>query len=161
MSSDLYKVRVLSVEGDRLVCRVTSYDPRSEEDPPPSRTLALQFLWEPWYDFSHGSYTFVTGGPSTPEQAKELGRVAPIGRELADQDICDGDWIRANIDRFVRQVEVRDRNLVTRDCDDTDDEVLLDPQATLIISVTDPKWLEHLRPGMEWETTAFDRDEHD
>jgi hypothetical protein len=100
----------------------------------------------------------VTGGAVTPEQAEELGQTAPIGRELADRDICDGDWIRANVGRFIRSVEVYDRAWVPGD---PPDEVPPSVQATCDIIVTDPRWLEHLRPGMEWGTTAYDRDEKD
>mgnify|MGYP006920751676 CR=1 FL=1 len=30
------------------------------------------------------------------------------------------------------------------------------PQATLVVTVTDPKWISHLKPSMEWETTAYE-----
>ncbi|MGH7868551.1 MAG: hypothetical protein ACREP9_13230 [Candidatus Dormibacteraceae bacterium] len=160
MSTDLYNVRVLSVERDRLTCRVTAFDPRSEDDPPPSRTLALQFLWEPWERFSHGFFFSVAGGPGTSEQAEELGRAAPIGPELAGQDICDGDWIRANVNRFIRDVQVRDRGWICLD-DCAGEENGYGAIAVCTITVTDPRWVEHLRPGMEWGTTAYDRDDQD
>jgi hypothetical protein len=160
MSSDLYHVRVESVAGDRLTCRVTAYDPRDDQDPPPSRTLALQFLWETWEWFRLGLSYHVQGGGMSPERAEELGRVAPIGPELGGQDICDGDWIRANVGRFIRRVQARDRDIgAWRDEQGEVREGV--PQATLIITATDPRWLEHLRPGMEWETTSYDRDEKD
>ena len=30
------------------------------------------------------------------------------------------------------------------------------PQALMEVTVTDAKWISHLAPGMEWETTAYD-----
>jgi hypothetical protein len=160
MSTDLYRVRVLSVEGDRITCRVTAFIPQSDEDPPPSRTLALQFLWEPWYYFSIGLVHHMTDGRVSPEQAEELAQAAPIGRELAGKVICDGVWTRSNVGRFIRHVEVHDRRWVCRDCCAGNEEGY-DAQALFVIAVTEPRWLEHLRPGMEWETTAYDKDEKD
>ena len=59
MSTDLYQVQVLSISGSKLTCRVAAHDP--DDGLPPSRTLALQFLWEPWLDFSQGLFHHVVG----------------------------------------------------------------------------------------------------
>ncbi len=157
MSTDLYQVRVLSVGGNRFTCRVTALLSDTGDDLPPSRTLAVQFLWEPWRWFSEGLLYEVRGNTFTPEQAEELGRTAPIGRELADKDICDGDWTRANVARFIKEVEAYDRACVPGDS--PEDSWLT--QGIYVICVTDPSWLEHLWPGMEWRTTAYDKDEKD
>ncbi len=160
MSTDLYKVTVLSVDADRLSCRVTAYLPSDDNDPPPSKTLAFQFIWEPWYYFHIGLLNHMTGGVVTAEHARELARTAPIGSELIGQDICNGDWTRANVSRFIRDVEVRERGWICLDsCGG--EENGYGALALFIITVTDPRWLEHLRPGMEWETTAYDKDEKD
>ncbi len=168
MSTDLYQVRVLTVEGSRLTCQVTAFDPRSEGDPPPSQTLALQFLWEPWMWFSEGLLGSMANLAVSPEQAELLGRSAPIGRELAGKDLCDGDWTRRNVGRFIQQVEVRDRRWFQGDhwgdvgagppSVDVPCNVVVglpEAQGTFIITTTDPRWLEHLRQGMEWGSTAY------
>jgi hypothetical protein len=157
VSTDLYQVRVLAVAENRVTCRVTALISGTGEDLPPSRTLALQFLWEPWRWFSEGLSREVSGGTVTPEQAEELGRTAPIGRELAGRDICDGDWTRANVARFIKEVEVYDRVCVPGDSPDES----WPTQGIYVITVTDLRWLAHLRPGMEWGTTAYDKDEKD
>src|SRR5262245_20753630 len=140
MSTDLYEVRVMSVEGDRLTYRVTALDDRGTEDPPASRTVGLQILWEPWDCFRLGLSYQVTGGKLTSGEAEELGRTAPIGRELAGRDICDGDWMRANVGRFIRSVEVHDRAWVPGD---PPDDMPPSISATCVITVTDPRWLHH------------------
>jgi hypothetical protein len=135
-------------------------DPSGQDDPAPSRTLALQFIWEPWLFFQSGLANHVTGGSFTPEQAEEVGRTAPIARELEGRNFCDGDWMRANVSRFVRAVEIRDRGWICLDsCGG--EENGFGTLATCVITATEPEWLEHLRPGMEWKTTAYDRDEKD
>jgi hypothetical protein len=50
----------------------------------------------------------MTGSGVTPAQAEECSRTAPIERELTGRDIGDGDWIQANVARFIRHVKVRD-----------------------------------------------------
>jgi len=174
MSTDIYQVRVLSKRGDRLTCQVRAFYPRTENDPPPSRTLALQFLWEPWQLFTEGPLYHLTGGNISRKQAEKLGRTAAIGRELAGKDICDGNWIRANVGRFISRVEVRERRWFLEDRWSEVGEgpprieappsvvvELPETQVAYIIKVTDPQWLAHLRAGMEWKTTAYDRDEKD
>ena len=154
--SEIYQVRVLKIAGDRLTCRVTALQPREPKEPPASKTLALMLLWEPWHLFSEGLYYAFQPEPVvTLEQAKTLGRTAPIGRELAGRDICDGDWMRANVGRFIRKVEVRGRRVVE------EQPQTIHVRATFVITVTDPRWLKHLRAGMEWGTAAYNRDEKD
>jgi hypothetical protein len=110
----------------------------------------------------------------TREQVEELGRTAPIGRELAGKDICDGNWTRENASRFISHVEIRDRRWFLEDhwsdagaqlaqAQPIEDVVmgLPETQVTCVITVTDPRWLDHLRPGMEWGSVAYDKDEKD
>lgn len=115
MSNDLYRVRVLAVQGERLTRRVTALYPRGKDDPPPSLTLALQFLWGPWRWFREGLSGNVEGGVVSPKEAEELGRIAPISPELAGKDVCDGDWTRANACRFISGVEVGGRRWLLGD----------------------------------------------
>lgn len=93
----------------------------------------------------------------TRQEGQERARLVPLTRELADQDLDDLDWCFANAGRFISCVGVTDR----RFCDDRGwyerkpDER---PQATYTITVTNPGWLAHLVPGMEWGTSGFDDD---
>jgi hypothetical protein len=38
---------------------------------------------------------------------------------------------------------------------------LPETQVTYIITATDQRWLAHLHPGIEWGSTAYDKDEKD
>lgn len=154
--ADMYRVRVLSVEGDRLICRVT-VDYRGESLTP-SRTVAFRFVWEPWWDLTAGRTEHLPNGKDVSnEQAREMGWAAPLSRELAERDMDDLDWNCANADRFIRCVGVTDFfNYDPLEPDATTPEE--PPQATYTILATEPDWLVHLSPGMEWGTTAFDDD---
>jgi hypothetical protein len=149
-------VRVESVAGEVLTCRVT--DAYGQENAfPASRTLALWFLWEPWRNLNSGIPVpgYLCG--LTVERAGEVARSAPIGRELGGQDICDENWNRAHVARFIRCVGVRKRvRCHERYWHKRRDEER--PQAIYDIVATDPRWLEHLSSGMAWDTTAYDAD---
>lgn len=155
--TDMYRVRVEAVEGNRLTCRVAVV--YSGETLVPSRTLAFRFVWEPWYDLCDGMTRHLPGGGKgvTPEEAREMGRVAPLNKELANRDMDDSDWNQANADRFVCCVGITDRRNHDK-ADSEANEQVDPPHATYTITVTDPAWLAHLAPGMEWDTTGFDDD---
>jgi hypothetical protein len=146
------------VADDTLSCRLT--DVLGRDDPfPPSRTMALWLLWEPWRALRDGSFFSGDLGGMSAEQAQELARTAPIGQELRDRDFCDEGWNRANVGRFIRCVGVRDQYSGSERWyeDDASREEM--PQATYFINATEPRWFDHLRVGMEWDTTAYDCDE--
>lgn len=151
-----YIVRVLAVEGNRLTCRVNAT--YHGEPIPPSRTLAFRFIWEPWEQLCGGGTGHLPeGAVVTLDEARERGRRAPLMRVLAGKDLRDDDWSRANADQFIFCVGVTDR----LNYPDPALELYLDSalsQATFNISVTDPAWLEHLEPRMEWDTFGYDHD---
>lgn len=101
-------------------------------------------------------------------QAEEFARTAPIGPELACRNIWDDDWIRANANRFISRVEVRDRRWHLNDgWSEHLPELETSPglvvglpesQVTYIVIATQSQWLEHLRPRMRWGSTAYDKD---
>lgn len=154
--AEMYHVRVQSVEGDRLVCRVT--DVYGGEPLTPSRTLSFRFIWEPWWDLTAGRAEHLPNGKDiSKEKAREMGCAAPLSRELAAQNMDDLDWCCANAGRFIRCVGVTDFfNYDPMNEEATEEGV--DPQATYTILVTNPDWLAHLSPGMEWPTNGFDDD---
>lgn len=153
--TSLYHVRIRSVEGDTLVCRVTDVYRGFNNPFPASRSMAFWFLWEPWRAICEGWF-FVGGlGGLSADQAQVLAQTASIGKELRDPDYCDEDWNRANGGRFINCVGVYDLYSGTDEDDCPREEM---PQATYMITATDPRWFDHLRVGMEWETTAYDCD---
>lgn len=81
-------------------------------------------------------------------------------------DILNEDFVQENSSRFIKSVNIKDLKNYPRDVNfDEMSEDEFDayweneeglPQATLVIQVTDPKWIAHLESGMEWETAAYD-----
>jgi hypothetical protein len=154
----LYYVRIQSVAADTLVCRLT--DALGRDNPfPPSRTMALWLIWEPWHALDRGWFFSGDFGGLSAEQAQELAKAAPFGQEVRDRDYCDEDWNRANGGRFIRCVGVRDHYSGSDRQFEDDAPREERPQATYTITATAPRWFEHLRVGMDWETTAYDCDE--
>src|SRR5262249_38693055 len=132
-----------------------------------SRTLALHFLWEPLLGHIRQDIPSPDGTAIVFEEADALAPTLPLGRELTGREPwTDGAWNRANVGRFVSSVGVVDRqhederwNGCWDDPLAEDGSELAPPRATYLIAVTDPRWLAHLYPGMEWSSTAYDQDE--
>jgi hypothetical protein len=157
----LSRVRVESVEGPRLTCHVDHvYGSHWPWCLVSSRTLALHFLAESLRSERPGQ-------EMTWQQAEDLMHAAPLWPVLGDYD-HDEDWNRENAGRFVACVGMVDH----QNCDEMwadlthpgweDDpdawETKEKPSARCIIAVTDPRWIAHLAPGMEWDSTAYDHD---
>jgi hypothetical protein len=158
--AEYYRVQIQSIHDQVMTCRVTDLENWGRgwaHALIPSRTLALQFLCE-----------------SARERGLGLGfdESSPLGRELAgtypDQEggyYPDHEeyeaWHEANLDRFISCVGVVDRYRCDQSkppWDEGGDGIRDDPQATYLIAVTDPRWLVHLTPGIEWESKANDFD---
>jgi hypothetical protein len=163
-------VRVTSIDGARLTCHVDHvYATHWKTILVSSRTLALFFLRESLTPYNWRRVPALESGEITQEQAAEFARSAPLQLELGERDITDESWNRANVGRFISCAGMVDH----QHCDEMwadvfderwdDDPTLWDtkprPQATFLITVTDPRWLVHLTPGMEWASTAYDQDD--
>jgi hypothetical protein len=158
----LSRVRVESVEGQRLTCHVDHvYGSHWPWCLVSSRTLALHFLTE-------SLRPEIPGREITWQQTDELAQAAPLWQALGGDHRHDEDRNRKNVGRFVACVGMVDH----KHCDgmwaDMQDErwneptipdTVERPSATCLIAVTDPQWLVHLTPGMEWDSTAYDHDE--
>lgn len=161
-----HRVRVESVEGVRLRCHVDHF---AGEHWPwcliSSRTLALQFLCESLQFEAIGRdlYWEETHRGTQPTQP-----APPLWQALEGRSGLDASWNRANVGRFVACVGMVDH----QNCDDMwvntadprwdEDPTLWEtkprPSATCLIAVTESRWIAHLTSGMEWESTAYDRD---
>jgi hypothetical protein len=157
MSATLYGVRVLSIEDDRMTCRVWVIYP--DLDLPPSPTLAFEFLCDAWDRLKDGWVTkdsdaFGIKGSLTPEVARALAERAPFP---AGQDVFDEEWVLATAPQVIRAVEVVGPENQQPPAERKDSAER--PSATYQIRVADSAWLHHLRPGMEWKTTAYPMEE--
>ena len=167
----IFRVRVEAVAGPHLTLQVDhDYGWDWYWQLVNSRTLALHFLWEPLHGYIRQHIPSLDGGQITWEEADALALTLPLGRELAGRDSTDEPWNRANVGRFISCVGVINRRHHTEMWNDTNDlrwsyprhidrEEVETAQATYLIAATDPCWLAHLYPGMEWDSTAYDHDE--
>lgn len=161
--SVINRVRVISVDGDCLACRVINLCGYCwKRFIVPSRTLALGILWESLTPYIEGRIWYWHNGHEvTMEEAQAFARTTPLGQELPDQEFhCDEKWNRANVGRFISCVSVVDHDNWDRECSDGEGFAPgEEPQATFFISVTHPQWLAHLSPQIEWDSWAYDHDE--
>ena len=144
MASPLFRVRVEGLEKSACTLRLFIIHP-DQKHFYATRAFALQLLWDP----VHPSY----------------GVEWELGKSISLGEIQDVDFVYEHQDKFVESVEYVDvKNYpITADIDgmsENDRRAYWEnesglPQAAIRIEVTAPKWLEHLKLGMEWETTAW------
>jgi hypothetical protein len=167
----IFRVRVEAVDGPHLTLDVDHvYGWEWHHSLVNSRTLALHFLWEPLLGYIRQRIPSPDGNMITWEEADAFALTLPLGRELAGRDHTDEVWNRANAGRFISCVGVVDRRHHNEMWNDTNDarwdyprhvdrEEVETAKATYLIAATNPCWLAHLYPGMEWDSTAYDHDE--
>ena len=183
MSSDCFDVRVKSVNGDEVIFDVLTGTAGGYNDLAASRSFALVLLNDA-LSRATDSLPGEWGSPERDEAAARL-REKSANAELVKALATEGDWyvsadwMRANVDRFVKSTEVLERRN-----DLPDEELSRRAQAieaefggalytnqyhqwqprrwelchnyTLRVVVADPKWAAHLEPGLEFGTTAYD-----
>jgi hypothetical protein len=154
MATDVYQVRVLSVDAGCLTCRVTVL--YQGFDLAASPTLAFEFLCDAWDRLKDGRVnrdngSFGINGPITADEARALANQTPFP---PDQDIVDEEWVHTTANRVIRSVEVMDHD-VCPPGENANDSQQRNLSATYLIHVADAGWLAHLRPGMQWRTTAY------
>jgi hypothetical protein len=116
----------------------------------PSRTLALGFLLETTTDLE------IERDGVLEAQPPGLLQSSPLGQELAGACGVGDPWIAAHVERFISCVGMTDRRNGLKD-----PTGFRTPSATYHIATTDPRWLVHLGPGMEWDSMAYELDHAD
>jgi hypothetical protein len=143
-------MRVVAVDGPRLTLNVDHIYGwlRGATDLIPSRTFALNVLWEKVWGDTSTPLGRELAGPAFFED--EQRSPALVGRLIS----CVGMIDRRNFDAMWR-----DSNHDGWYADPDPFETKEVPSATYLIAMTDPRWLSHLTPGREWDSTAYDQDE--
>jgi hypothetical protein len=117
MSSDLFHVEVLEISGTSVLVEVT--DTYHGISAPETETFFFAALYEP-----AGDDPF------------------PITQACSMDEICDEEFVEANIRKYVERVEVIEASSRAK--------------ATYRVHFTDAKWAEHLRRGLAWGTASYD-----
>jgi hypothetical protein len=94
-----------------------------------------------------------------------MGRDAPLSRKVSFDNTMNSDWLDEHVDEYIQSTsldEVRNHPF-SADLDGMSTKQRRDffnssraPSARFDVTVTQPKWLVHLRKGMEWDTAAYD-----
>jgi hypothetical protein len=155
------RLRVLAVDGPRLTLHADHVcgGLTSDKNLLPSYSLALGFLMETTID----SYIEIEHDGVLECTPPGWFQSSPLAQALGGRCGVGDPWVWAVAGRFISCVGVTDR----RNCDawwDCNHEGWKDPTASrkerpsaaYHIATTDPRWLVHLAPGMEWDSMAFD-----
>lgn len=182
MSSDTFDVRVKSVQGTEVVLDVLTNTGGGYDDLCASRSFALLVL----HDALRRAKDAHIHAMKDPARRAEMVRLdekhgkAVLVRELAEEADdwqLDEAWMRENVARFVKEVDVVERRNAVGEAElarrekELADEYANTPERgdewqakrwerchnyTLRVVVTDAKYAEHLEPGLAFGTTAFD-----
>jgi hypothetical protein len=154
------RLRVLAVDGPSLTLHVDHVcgGLTSDQNLLPSHSLALGLLMETTFDH------YIEIEHDGVLESAPLGsfQSSPLAQELGGRCGVGDPWVWAVAGRFISCVGVTNR----RNCDTRyyNHEGWKDPMTfrkerpsvTYHIATTDPRWLVHLAPGMEWDSMAFD-----
>lgn len=154
---DFYRVQIQSINGNCLSCRVTQLEGPELES---SLSLVFGFLWDT-VDVEGTWMRGPDGDERTMELLPEVAQSSPLGQELAGRDFgADQNWNLENAERFISCFGVTDRRVVRAGEDGKSTHYPRGAkvgQAIYNIAVTDPQWISHLKPGMEWESRVWDQ----
>ena len=145
--SSLYRVRVDDVNPPKVRLTVWQIHPDAGV-PPKSLTFALFALCASFQK------TRLRQG-SAPSLRSPLARAIDVdgGQYLHEAWMIEN--ARAFIERFSRSgLKNARRSLDWASLDDEDLDPL--PQAVFELVATDPAWVSHLKPGLSWNTAAYD-----
>jgi hypothetical protein len=177
MSSDLFDVRIKSVNDTEVIFDVLTTGAAGVDHLADTSSFALVLLSDALRRAAEDM-----SSDAERHRLREKSRGAPLLLELqtADEDwYVSESWMEENVDRFIVDCEVLERRndvgedeLQRREAEIVEEfgGTLLDSKKhewnalrwekchnyTLRVRVTEPRWSEHLEPGLEFGTTAFD-----
>lgn len=91
----------------------------------------------------------------------------PLKKAITEEDILESEWVLKHQGDFIESVTMpSSTNYPADKIYETSrkqfDEMRAtngNPTAVFIITVTDAKWIEHLKQGFEWETASYDMED--
>lgn len=143
--TDLYGIRVLKKAKTTVTFRVFIVYPDSEFIPD-----TPEFFFQVLLDRAERFYSWKGG---------------PLGDTLRLYDWSNEEWLLDECEKYIEKVEyIAERNFpfdpsdfytfyYERDGKWQDEDKL--PQMDCAVTVSDPRWIEHLEEGMSWGSTAY------
>lgn len=186
MSSDSFHVRIVRVDGPEVVLDLLTSGSGEVDDCKTSRSFALLLLADALPRAQHAFAHTPRALPAAERVAlAEALKAAPLAAALdaAEQECPDwsvsAKWMEGHVGTYVAATELVERRNAVGDDELFRREAEIDEQFggelttdrahewmpvrwershnyTLRVVLTDPKWASHLRPGLEFGTTAFD-----
>jgi hypothetical protein len=151
LASKLYSVQINTVQAHTVNLTICIVHPDITVIPT-SKTFALQLLYDP-----------ILGS----EIEKEVIRNSPLPQELNLDDILDQSWLIDNAGGFIRSVHLAPKLpiSVTPKSEGLDlvptseNEMGAYQCGEYEIVVSHPGWVQHLKPGLAWDTVSYDAGE--
>lgn len=90
---------------------------------------------------------------------------APLAHHVSHDDIVNVSWLHQHVEEYIDDAVLTEiRNLpVTEDLEQMSPKELNKffasdraPWALFDVTATNPDWIAHLKPGMKWESSAYD-----
>lgn len=144
MSASLVKIRILEKEKTSVSLEIKIINP-AEYYFYAKKNFAIQVIWEAVQIYDN------------PE--------CPLAKAISLDQISDTEWVLANESKFIKEVKI----MSTKNYPDSGQLKSMDrasfdefrkkngiPEAIFDVEVTDPKWIKHIRKGMEWESASYD-----
>ena len=139
-----YSLKAKAVQGRLITVEVTITDP-TEEHFYDNKNVALQYLWTKDHTFSVG--------------------VPPLLESIDIGKIPNKRWVVDHAGLYIDSVQIgATRNYPASDFSIADSDFFkLEhyslPQADYHIEVTNPRWLQHLSVGHQWESAAYEMEQ--
>jgi len=144
MATPLLKIKVLEKKENTILAEFKIINP-AEYYFYEKGSFVLQLIWEPIQIF-------------------DLIK-SPIAKEIHVNNILDEKWVLNNHKKYIKSVKI----ISTKNYPNKDQLMKMDrnefdkfrkengaPEAIFQIEGTEKKWIEHLEPGMEWDSTSYD-----
>lgn len=135
----LTKIEVIEKEDRSVVLRILIIHP-DETEFYEEQNYALQLLWE-------------AGDP-------RLGIKCSLTQAISYEQIRDKAWVVVEVMEYIEKSKITSTknypppaDISNEDYENINEEKI--PSALLSITVTDKKWIEHLRVGLSWESAAY------
>jgi len=143
MSTSLISIEISGKKGKEVLLKIKIINP-AEYYFYAKKNFALQILWEPVQIFDK------------PDCA--------MAKSISVDQITDETWVLENENKYIADIIIMStknypsdpelESLNRKQFDEFREKNGI-PEAEFRIAVTEDKWIEHIQPGMKWESTSY------